>query len=294
MEKWTVSQSDERIRIDCFLNNKLPYSRNKINEMIKKGLIQCNGNQVKPNYRIKINDSITVSDYTPTHHALVGIPMPLDIIYEDSWLMVINKPVGCVVHPGKNTVEPTLLHGLIAYFDSLNCPNIKPGLVHRIDKDTCGLLVIAKDAITHAALASQLETKTMQRFYIALCHGIFKTQFQRVTLPIGVDPNNRKKMTVDMLNGRHATTEFVVLETAQDKTLVACSLETGRTHQIRVHAAALGHPLVGDPLYSSDRQGSGQRLCGYKLQFIHPHTNQLKTFEITIPTHFLTELTIQS
>ncbi len=279
-----INENDQGQRIDRFLAQSIHKSRSKIAEMIQDGSILCNDAPTKANYKLKLNDTITVGEYIIKALQLEAHEMPLDIIYEDEWILVLNKARGLVVHPGKGVHEPTLLHGLVHYFK--DAPTIiKPGLVHRIDKMTSGLLVIAKTEDAHAILANQLLDKTMTRHYQALCEGSIEDMV--IDSPIGEDPLNTKKMAVSTLKGRHAITHISVLKSYSKHTLVHCELKTGRTHQIRVHLSSVGHPIVGDPLYNTiNPSQEGQYLCAYHLEFIHPILNKPMMFEVPLPDYF--------
>ncbi|CAM2764908.1 RluA family pseudouridine synthase [Erysipelothrix tonsillarum] len=294
MESWIINQKTQGKRIDHFLNDHLDLSRSKITIMIKDGLVLCNNKAIKPHYKVKLNDCITASPYQIKPLDIPPIPMDLDIIYEDQWLIVINKPRGLVVHPAKGVKSYTLLHGLVDYLNKNSNHYVRPGLVHRIDRNTSGLLVIAKEDKTHQFLADQLLDKTMNRTYYALVHNTLNTSPLTVDAPIGPDKKDSKRMTVGQDKSKPARTHFEVLEIYDKGSLVQCSLETGRTHQIRVHAQHIGIPLHGDPQYGhpDDTDQSGQYLCATKLEFIHPQSLKLMQFEIPLPDYFVQKIKV--
>ena len=217
--------------------------------------------------------------------------IPLDIVYEDSDIIIINKPRGLVVHPGAGNKDLTLANALMFYTKNLSSINgeFRPGIVHRIDKDTSGLLAVAKNDYAHNELAAQLKNHTMQRIYVALVHGVIHEEEGKIIAPLARDKKNRLKMAVDLHEGKEAVTHFKVLRRYQSSTLVECRLETGRTHQIRVHFEYIRHPLVGDPLYGKKKDAlyqGGQLLHAKALTLIHPRTKEVKTFACALPAYF--------
>ncbi|QIK70759.1 RluA family pseudouridine synthase [Erysipelothrix sp. HDW6C] len=287
MKTWTISTPDIDKRIDVFLNEHMDLSRSKIAIMIKEGKVLCNAVAVKAKYKLRRDDILEVADFEVQPMRVDSITMPLDIVFEDDDLLVVNKPRGLVVHPGKGVEGPTLLNGLVAYLNQNPAITVRPGMVHRIDKDTSGLLVIAKNDKTHTFLAEQLLDKTMQRYYLALVHGTLHEDCS-VDAPIGLDPVVHRKMAVTDKNSKPALTHFFVKDTYPHHSLIECRLKTGRTHQIRVHAQSIGHPLIGDPLYGrpEDTNREGQYLFAYHLEFLHPKTKTLVSFEVPYPTYF--------
>lgn len=280
-QSFEVSLDDVGMRIDVFLSTHTPHSRSKIAEMIKDATILCNDETTKANYKLKLHDILSVGTYTPKTDHLKAVAMDLDIVYEDDVLLVVNKPKGLSVHAGKGIHTPTLLNGLFNHTKPL-----KPGLVHRLDKDTSGLLVVAKDPITHAFLANQLLDKTMRRDYLALVDGQLKTPLD-INAKIGPNPHYPQQMHVDPVNGKNAQTLVYPLQCGPNHTLVRCILKTGRTHQIRIHLASSGHPILEDALYNDHYpHGVGQYLVANHLEFIHPTTNQRVVFEIDVPQDF--------
>ena len=282
-------------RIDKFLAQKLDKSRSLVQKLIKDELVLVNGEVVKTNYSVADGDEIDVKQLDVVDNTnIIPQPMDLDIVYEDDDLLVINKPSGLVVHPAPGHYQDTLVNGLLAYSNKLSDINgeFRPGIVHRIDKDTSGLLVICKNNETHEALANQLSDKTLFRQYLAIVHGEIEEDEGEIIAPIGRDPRDRVKMAVVAKNSKEAQTNFKVLERYDHYTLVSCNLLTGRTHQIRVHFDFINYPLVGDPLYGikPTTDTKGQALHAYKLGFIHPRSGEYMEFEAKPPQEFVDTL----
>ena len=259
--------------------------------MFDEGHIWVNGKNEKPSYRVKENDVVEYEEKELVPSEMKKENIPLDIVYEDEDLMVINKPRGMVVHPANGHHEGTLVNALLGYCTDLSGINgvERPGIVHRIDKDTSGLLVVCKNDFAHNEIAKQLKDKTMHREYYALCKGVIKEDDGKIIAPIGRDPYDRLKMAVDVKNGKEAITFFHVEERFNQYTLVSVRLFTGRTHQIRVHMHYIGHPLEGDPLYGKKKNllfQNGQLLHAYRITFIHPRTQKEMTFEVPLPDDF--------
>lgn len=276
-------------KVLSILNPEL--SRSKIQDAIKDGLVLVNSKVEKASYKVSENDEISLGDLPIKNLTLEAEEIPLDIIYEDDDLIVINKPKGLVVHPGAGVSNHTLANALKFYSDDLSSINgeFRPGIVHRLDKDTAGLMVVAKNDTSHAFLASQLADHTLGRKYIALVMGTISENDGTIIAPIGRDTKNRLKMAVNLKNGKEAVTHFTVIERFKGYTLVECSLETGRTHQIRVHMEYISHPVVGDPLYGKGNRtiyNDGQLLFAYKISFIHPKTKKRMEFSVPLPTYF--------
>ena len=264
------------------------YSRSQIKHFIEQGNITVNGTLRKPKYKVQSGDLIELKPPKPQKLELEPENIPLDIVYEDEDVIVVNKPQGMVVHPAPGHEDHTLVNALL-YHSPLSTINgtFRPGIVHRIDKDTSGLLMIAKNDQAHRSLAEQLKNKTNKREYIALVYGVIKENRGTIDAPLGRNPNERKKQAV-VANGRHAITHFQVLKRYANFTLIKCILETGRTHQIRVHMKYIGHPLVGDPLYGPRKVigNTGQFLHAAILGFKHPRTGKEMVFEAELPENF--------
>ena len=276
-------------RIDKYLTTKTDLSRTRIQELIDSNNILVNDNPTKANYKVKENDLITVMIPEDEAYDLEPINMNLEIVYEDSDVCVVNKPQGLIVHPTLTTKEHTLVNGLMYQIKDLSGINgvNRPGIVHRIDKDTSGLLMVAKNDFAHQSLVTQLMNKTTNRLYVALVYGVIENNLGRINAPIGRDKFDRKKMAV-VEDGKEAVTNFRVLERFDGYTLIECKLETGRTHQIRVHMKYIGHPLVGDPLYGPKKVigTTGQFLHAKLIGFNHPRTNEYMEFSRDIPDNF--------
>ncbi|EFZ35313.1 RluA family pseudouridine synthase [Ligilactobacillus ruminis] len=264
------------------------YSRSQIKQLLDGGNITVNGKTEKAKYKVKSGDVIRLEEPETKTLELRPENIPLDIVYEDDDVIVINKPQGMVVHPAPGHDEHTLVNALL-YHCPLSTINgtFRPGIVHRIDKDTSGLLMVAKNDKAHRSLAKQLKDKTNIREYVALVHGRIAEDEGTINAPIGRSLKDRKKQAV-VKDGRNAVTHFEVLKKYRDYTFVKCILETGRTHQIRVHMKYIGHPLVGDPLYGPKKtiKGNGQFLHAGKLGFVHPTTGKLLIFEAPLPKIF--------
>jgi len=277
-------------RLDKFLLDKLDLSRSKIQEMIKSGLVTVNNKEVKTGYLLRDNDEVNILGELKIETDAKPEKMDLDIIYEDDDLMVINKPSGLVVHPSAGHFSGTLVNGLLDYASNLSSNNgdLRPGIVHRIDKDTSGLLIVAKNDKAHEALALQLKDKTLSRIYIALVKGKINHDTGTIDAPIGRDTQDRKKMCVTDVNSKEAITHFKVLERYKDATLLEVKLQTGRTHQIRVHMSYINHPIINDPVYNNAKIATsfGQVLHAKEISFIHPTTNEKMTFTCDAPKEF--------
>ena len=276
-------------RIDKQLGHHFAqYSRSQLQRWIEDGNVQVNGQAVKPKYKLATGDVVTIEPEKPKKIDLVPEDIPLDIVYEDDDVIVVNKPQGMVVHPAPGHPDHTLVNALL-YHSPLSTINgeFRPGIVHRIDKDTSGLLMVAKNDMAHRSLAAQLKAKTNEREYVALVHGVIKEDRGTIDAPLGRSLKDRKKQAV-VADGRHAVTHFKVLKRYHHYTLVACRLETGRTHQIRVHMKYIGHPLAGDPLYGPRKTlpGNGQYLHARLLGFKHPRTGKQLTFTAPLPPYF--------
>ena len=290
--KYIVSYKESGERLDkalALLNSEI--SRSFIAKLLKDGKILVNGKVEKASFKVKENDEIFLEEIGDIKADIKEEDIPLDVVYEDDDILVINKPQGMVVHPANGHYSGTLVNALMFMEDSLSSINgvIRPGIVHRIDKDTSGLLCVAKNDNAHHFLAEQLKDHTMAREYIALVRGVINESSGTIDMPIGRDKKDRQKMGIDK-EGKPATTHFQVLERFKDHTLVKCQLVSGRTHQIRVHMSAIGHPVEGDPLYAGRNYNKiykdGQLLTAYKLKLIHPKTKKEMVFEIPLPQYF--------
>lgn len=278
-------------RLDSYLISELDKSRSKIQDMIKSGNVRINGCLVKPSYVVKIGDIIEIDEVIDEIVTASAEKMNLDIVYEDDDVIVVNKANGVVVHPAVGNTSGTLVNGLMYHSNSLSSINgeFRPGIVHRIDRDTTGLLMVAKNDKSHECLARQLENKTTKRLYWALVWGVIPNDTGTIDAPIGRDSSDRKKMCVTSINSKHAVTHFRVLERYKSATLIELSLETGRTHQIRVHMNYIGYPIVNDPVYGRRKiiDNSGQCLHAKTLGFVHPTTSKEMIFDSELPECFL-------
>lgn len=285
--KLEVQEANERI--DKYLASNTDYSRALITKMIDDEYILVNGKCVKSSYKVKENDIVEIKDGFIKSSDVQPTKMDLDIIYEDDDVIVLNKPSGLVVHPGNGNENNTLVNGLMEYTSNLSDVNgeVRPGIVHRIDKDTSGLLLVAKTNKAHEILAEDFKNKRIKREYIALINGVFPHETAMIDAPIGRDKTNRKKMMVTDENSKHAITHMKVLKRYEKHTLVSLNLETGRTHQIRVHLSYIGYPVHNDPVYSNKSIGNfGQFLHSAKIDFTHPITKEHLHFECPVPNEF--------
>ena len=290
----TLTIEQEGMRLDACLSAMLDnMSRNYIRRMFDEGRITIQGKPVKPSLKTKIGTAVSVDVPDPVSSHTVPEAIPLNIAYEDEWLMVVNKPQGMVVHPAPGHHEGTLVNALLFYCgDNLSSLNgvLRPGIVHRIDKDTSGLLLVVKNNEVHADIAARIRRHEVTRKYLAMVYGTVSQSNGTVDAPIGRDPRNRKRMAV-VRDGKPAITHFTVLDRYASATWIECRLETGRTHQIRVHMAAVGHPVVGDPLYAQGKDPygqSGQALHAAELEFVHPVTGETVRVHADLPEHLRT------
>ena len=292
MKKIKANKELENLRLDKALTLLLEdVSRSKIQNHLENGHILVNGKVEKPSYKLSEGDEIIVEDFPSEVSDLNPEDIPLDIVYEDDELIVVNKPKGLVVHPGAGNEEHTLANALKFHSDNLSTLNgeFRPGIVHRIDKDTAGLLIVAKNDTAHAFLSNQLVDHTLGRKYYALVLGVILENEGKIIAPIGRDQKFRQKMAVDLLRGKEAETNFKVIERFNGFTLLECSLKTGRTHQIRVHLNYIGHPVIGDPVYGKGNRAlydDGQLLFAHEIHFIHPKTKKEMTFSVDLPQYF--------
>ena len=292
-EIYKVTDKENTLRLDKVLtifnkkNSRVYYSN-----LIKNGEVLVNGNKVSPSYKVRENDEISINYVEKEDEKdLKPLELALDVVYEDNDVLVINKPKGLVVHPGGGHYDDTLVNALI--YNEKELSNInglnRVGIVHRIDKDTSGLLLICKNNFAHKEIASQLETHSMHREYIALVDGIITSDSGKIIGKIGRSKENRLKMAIDNINGKEAITHFEVLKRYKKYTLIKCRLETGRTHQIRVHMSSINHPLVGDKIYggSTSLFNEGQLLHAYNLTFSQPSTKKEVNVQIDLPQYFI-------
>jgi 23S rRNA pseudouridine1911/1915/1917 synthase len=286
-----VSEEQKNERIDKFLSTyNGDWSRSQVQIWIKEGSVKVNDNPVKTNYKCQPQDRIVVVIPDPEPLDVVAEQMNLDIYYEDQDVLVVNKPKGMVVHPAPGHMSGTLVNGLMAHCQDLSGINgvLRPGIVHRIDKDTSGLLMVAKNDMAHESLVDQLVNKTVTRRYKAIVHGSIQHDHGTINAPIGRDKVDRQSMTVTNVSSKEAVTHFNVIERFDNFTFVECQLETGRTHQIRVHMKYIGYPLVGDPKYGPKKTLpiNGQALHAGILGFEHPRTKEYLEFEAPLPLEF--------
>ncbi len=286
--KIKVNKEDDLIRIDKYLSEKTGFSRSAINKLIELDQVLVNNNKTKSSYIISVNDEININlDYQEPSN-LKSSDIDLDIVFEDEWLMVINKQSGLVVHPGSGNQDNTLVNALIHHQKKLSdIDETRPGIVHRLDKDTSGLMLVAKNNRVHEKLATMISKKEVRREYTALLIGEFKHESATIDAPIGRDPLNRKKMTVIKNNSKEAITHLKVLKRYKGFTLVNLILETGRTHQIRVHMNYIKYPIYNDPVYSKSKATEfGQFLHSSKIEFIHPETKEYISLTSDLPKYF--------
>ena len=289
MNKVTITYEGIDLRIDKALPLELDKSRTEVQNLLKNEKVLVNGKVVKASYILKVDDLIEVEIPDPISSTIEKKNIPIDIVYEDKDVIVVNKPSGMVVHPANGHYKDTLVNALMYHCTDLSSINgeVRPGIVHRIDKDTSGLLVACKNDLAHNSIAAQLKAKTSTRKYVAIVYGNFEHNYGRVDAPIARDPLNRLKMAV-VKGGTESITTFKVLERFGDYTLLELKLETGRTHQIRVHMAYIGHPVLGDPLYGPKKVIGeyGQYLHAKILGFVHPRTNEYLEFTSELPDFF--------
>ena len=294
MNKFIVSEEYVGNRIDKYLSIVLTdFSRTRISSLIEEGNVFVNDKESKGSYKVKLNDEVSINIPEVKELEINKEDIPLDIVYEDDDILIINKPQGMVVHPSNGHYEHTLVNAILYHCHDLSGINgvTRPGIVHRIDKDTSGLICVAKNDAAHHALAEQLKDHSMARTYTALVRGVIPENSGEINLPIGRDPNNRQKMGVTRTNSKEAITYFKVLKRFKEHTLVECHLKTGRTHQIRVHLSYIGYPVEGDPLYAGRKYDTlyknGQLLVATSLKLIHPSTHKEMEFHIELPQYFV-------
>ena len=291
---FNITEENSNIRIDRYLAEQCPdLSRSYIQKLVKDGAVFVNNRQIKANYKVQPQDQVILTIPDMQVPDILPENIPLDVLYEDQWLLVVNKPKDMVVHPSAGHMEGTLVNAVMAHCgEHLSGINgvLRPGIVHRIDKDTTGALLICKDDTVHRDLAEQLKVHSIKRRYRAIVQGNLKEDQGTVDAPVGRHPTDRKKMAVNYKNGKEAVTHYQVLERFGNATYIECRLETGRTHQIRVHMASLGHPLLGDTIYGSSKNPyhlQGQALHAMILGFVHPITREYLEFQAPLPEYFI-------
>ena len=282
-------------RIDKFLTKEFSdFSRTQVQLLIQNQNVKVNDKNIKASYKLELDDTIDIHIPKPENTDILPEHIPLDIVYEDADVIVVNKPSGMIVHPSAGIYSGTLVNALLYHCHDLSGINgvTRPGIVHRIDKETSGLLMIAKNDMAHQSLSQQLQEHTVIRRYYALVHGLIPHEFGRIEAPIGRDPHDRQKMTCTDKNAKTAITNFKVVARFKDMSLVECRLETGRTHQIRVHMQYIGYPVYGDPQYGLRRDDTtyGQFLHAKILGFIHPRTHEEMYFDSELPEFFENKL----
>ncbi len=288
-----VLESQAGIRIDKFLSDELPeLSRSYIQKLIKEEEITVNRKKIKTNYKVNENDLVTINQPELKEPDILAEDIPLDILYEDSDLLIVNKPKGMVVHPSAGHYSGTLVNALMFYCkDDLSGINgvMRPGIVHRIDMDTTGSLLVCKNDFTHQNLAEQLKVHSIKRVYHAIVHGVIKEDEGTIDAPIGRHPIDRKKMSINHKNGKEAVTHYKVIQRFRNYTYIQCQLETGRTHQIRVHMASIQHPLLGDIVYGPAKcpfKLQGQTLHAKIIGITHPRSGTYLEVDAPLPEYF--------
>ena len=278
-------------RLDSYLAEQLNLSRSKVQKLIKEDLVTVNGKNVNGSYQVKLNDEIEVNDDLNYDMNVEPENIPVDIVYEDDDLLVINKESGMVVHPAPGHYTGTLVNALLYKFNLNSGDKTRPGIVHRLDKDTSGLMLVAKNEWTHEKLSDMIANKDVERHYLAIVNGLIKHDTGTIDAPIGRDINNRQQMAVTDVNSKDAITHFKVLKQYKENTLLECILETGRTHQIRVHLAYIGFPVNNDPTYCKKKATEfGQMLHSKSIKFNHPRTGKELYFEVEPPKEFKDKL----
>ena len=284
-----IKVSNGDVRIDTFLSSETEYSRSRLSKFIKEGQVLVNGKTISSSFKVKEGDIVWFNDVQDEEIDVTAEKMDIDIVYEDDYLAVINKKSGIVVHPAVGNYSHTLVNGLMYHFNNISKGGtIRPGIVHRLDKDTSGLMVVAKNDLVHDKLSNMIKEKQVERKYLALVWGTIKHEKGTIDAPIGRDLNNRQKYTVTDINSKDSVTHFKVLERFKDVTLIECKLDTGRTHQIRVHMEYIGHPVVNDPVYGKRKiiNNFGQMLHSKSIRFVHPVTLEELFFEVDPPGEF--------
>ena len=285
---------DKKVRCDVFLSEKISnLSRTSIQKLIKEKFVFVNGKNIKPNIILNIGDEISVSIPEKKETKLVAEEIDLDIIYEDDYIIIINKPRNMVVHPAAGNEEHTLVNALLNHCKLSMINSERPGIVHRLDKDTTGLIICAKDDETHLKLVDMFSKRDISKKYLAICNGSFSKESGFIDKTIGRDEKDRKKMSVKSKSGKEALTEYNILTSNLKYSLVDVTLHTGRTHQIRVHFSSINHPIVGDDTYGNKNEkikAKGQMLHSYYLEFLHPITNEKLQFRVLPDEYFFSIL----
>lgn len=287
---YTIDDKNIGCRLDKFVSATMELSRKRVKELLDQNYIQVNGKTEKASYSLQMQDEVSIYIPPVEKISIESEKMQLDIVYEDADLLVINKPKGLVVHPAPGHTSHTLVNGLLYHCKDLSGINgqMRPGIVHRIDKDTSGLLIVCKNDKAHQEISRQLSNKTCHRDYLAIVHHPFPHSHGTINAPIGRDEKDRQKMAVTAKNSKEAVTHFTVLENFKDYAYIRCSLETGRTHQIRVHMQYIGHPIVGDPKYGYKKtpDTKGQLLHACHIEFLHPVTKKKMAFDAPLDPIF--------
>lgn len=286
-----IVEDMEGTRLDSYISSKTEYSRSKVQKLIKEGNITVNGKKENASYQVKINDEIKIDTELELNISVQPEDIPLNIVYEDDDLLIINKESGMVVHPAPGHYSGTLVNALLFHYNIESSSKERPGIVHRLDKDTSGLMLVAKNEWTHEKLSKMISNKEVERKYLAITIGVIKHDTGEIDAPIGRDINDRQKMAVTDINAKEAITHFKVLERFKNNTYIECILETGRTHQIRVHMSYIGYPILNDPIYSKGKTTSfGQMLHSYSIKLKHPRTGKELFFEVEPPKEYINKL----
>ncbi len=286
-----IVEDNEGKRIDSYLSEKLELSRSKVQKLIKDKKVLIDGKTVNSSYKVKLDDEIIVDDQLDYSINVDAEDIPIDIIYEDDDLLIINKKSGMVVHPAPGHYTGTLVNALLYKYKNLAGDKFRPGIVHRLDKDTSGLMIVAKTSEMLEKISKMISKKEVERKYLAIVDGLIKHDTGEIDAPIGRDRNNRQKMAVTDVNSKNAITHFKVLERFNNNTYIECILDTGRTHQIRVHLSYIGYPVCNDPLYGKGKCTEfGQMLHSYSIKFKHPRTGVEIKYEIDPPKEFMEKL----
>ncbi len=288
-----IVTNGENKRLDTYLAEELDISRSKVQKLIKEKLVTVNNKLVSGSYQVKENDVIIVDDDLDYEMNVEPEDIKIDIVYEDDDLLIINKESGMVVHPAPGHYTGTLVNALLYKFNLTSGEKHRPGIVHRLDKDTSGLMLVAKNDFTHEKLSEMISKKEVERKYLAIVDGVIKHETGTIDAPIGRSLDNRQKMAVTDINGKESITHFKVIERFNNNTLIECLLETGRTHQIRVHMAYIGYPVTNDPLYGRGKSTEfGQMLHSYSIKLKHPRTGKELSFEVEAPKEFKEKLNV--